>query len=131
MTKPTPKDRLFSAEHEWVKIETTSVVMGISDHAQASLGDVVYVELPAVGKTIIKGSAIGVVESVKAVSDIYAPVSGVVTKVNQAVLDNPEKINLGPYDDGWLLEIEVSDQSQMQSLLSPSQYDELLEKEAK
>ncbi len=131
MTKPTPTDRLFSTEHEWVKINGTSAIIGISDHAQASLGDVVYVELPAVGKTIMQGTPIGVVESVKAVSDIFAPLSGVVKKVNQAVLDHPEQLNLDPYDNGWLFEIDLVDQNETVSLLSPSQYDELLAKEAK
>lgn len=131
MTKPTPQDRLFSTEHEWVKMEASHAIIGISDHAQASLGDVVYVELPPVGREIKQGSAIGVVESVKAVSDIYAPVSGVVTKINQKVLDAPEIINHGPYDDGWLIEIQVSDQGEAKSLLDAKQYDELLAQEAK
>ncbi len=131
MAKPTPQDRLFTAEHEWVKFEATRAIIGISDHAQCSLGDVVYVELPDIGKTIKKGAAIGVVESVKAVSDIYAPLSGVVKKINQAVLDNPETINQRPYENGWLLEIEVLIPAERDSLLSPSQYDELLANEAK
>jgi glycine cleavage system H protein len=131
MTKPTPTDRLFTEEHEWIKIETPFAIIGISDHAQASLGDVVYVELPSIGAQIQKGKAIGVVESVKAVSDIYAPASGVVKSVNQDVLENPEKINSSPYDEGWLLKIELTETSETKSLLSPKQYDELLTKEAK
>jgi glycine cleavage system H protein len=131
MSKKTPEDRLFSEEHEWVKIETEGALMGISDHAQASLGDIVYVELPDVGKELKKGTTIGVVESVKAVSDIYAPVSGTVKAVNRMVIDHPEKINQDPYGDGWLLMIEISDKNQEKLLLSPIAYQQLLEQEAK
>ena len=130
MAKELPEDRLFSEEHEWIKINGQCATIGISDHAQSSLGDVVYVELPEVGREIKKGTAIGVVESVKAVSDIYAPVSGVVKQVNQKVIDTPEQVNLDPYGEGWLLLIELSDMEQSKELLSPSSYGELLEKEA-
>jgi glycine cleavage system H protein len=130
MSKTTPPDRLFSEEHEWVKIEAEGTCMGISDHAQAALGDVVYIELPEVGSVITKGKAIGVVESVKAVSDIYAPISGVVKAVNPLVIEHPEQINQDPYGEGWLLQIEPSDQSEADDLLSPSAYQDLLDKEA-
>lgn len=129
MAKSTPKDRLFSEEHEWVKMDKETF-MGISDHAQAALGDVVYVELPRVGSEISKGSAIGVVESVKAVSDIYAPLSGKVVAVNQKVIEHPEVINQDPYGEGWLLKIEPSDEHESKSLLSPEDYENLLAKEA-
>lgn len=129
MAKSTPKDRLFSEEHEWVKMDKETF-MGISDHAQAALGDVVYVELPRVGSEISKGSAIGVVESVKAVSDIYAPLSGKVVAVNQKVIEHPEVINQDPYGEGWLLKIEPSDTHESKSLLSPDDYENLLAKEA-
>ena len=131
MTKPTPKDRLFSKEHEWVKIAGNEAVLGISEHAQCSLGDVVYVELPEVGTVIDLGKAIGVVESVKAVSDIFAPISGTVKTVNKAVIDHPEIINQDPYGEGWLLIIEVKDASEQKSLLNSDQYQELLEQETK
>jgi len=131
MTKPTPKDRLFSKEHEWVKLEGHDAVLGISDHAQCSLGDVVYVELPGVGETVSQGKAVGVVESVKAVSDVFAPVSGIVKAVNQTVIDHPELINQDPYGDGWLLVIEVKDSREQQALLNADQYQELLTQEAK
>jgi len=129
MAKSIPKDRLFSEEHEWVKMDKETF-MGISDHAQAALGDVVYVELPRVGSEISKGSAIGVVESVKAVSDIYAPLSGKVVAVNQKVIEHPEVINQDPYGEGWLLKIEPSDEHESKSLLSPDDYENLLAKEA-
>lgn len=123
-----PSDRLFTKEHEWVKIDQNQATMGITHFAQSSLGDVVYVELPKIGTKIEQGKAIGVVESVKAVSDIYAPISGIIKKVNQAVLDQPEKINLDPYEEGWLLMVEINDQP---ALLNAKDYGELLEKETK
>jgi|SRR5579871_353323 len=131
MNKQPPVDRVFSTEHEWIKTEGSDAILGISDHAQSSLGDVVYVELPEVGSVISRGSAIGVVESVKAVSDIFAPISGRVKAVNIAVIDHPEKINQDPYGEGWLIVIEPANQSEQQSLLTSEQYLELLQKEAK
>jgi glycine cleavage system H protein len=131
MAKKAPEDRLFSEEHEWIKFDDKETLIGISDHAQASLGDVVYVELPPIGSVIIKGSAIGVVESVKAVSDIFAPLSGKVKAINQNVINHPETINLDPYGQGWLLVIEPSEISEKDFLLSPDQYQDLLDREAK
>lgn len=131
MSKPTPADRLFTDEHEWLKIKDSIAIIGISDHAQSSLGDVVYVELPDIGTRLEKGKTIGVIESVKAVSDIYAPASGIVKGINQDVLLHPEKINSSPYDEGWLLKIELTDVSETKTLLSAKQYEELLAKEAK
>ncbi len=131
MSKLIPSDRLFSEEHEWVKLSGDTALIGISDHAQSALGDVVYVELPDCGKEIIKGAAIGVVESVKAVSDIYAPLSGIVMAVNQGVIDHPEHINSDPYGEGWMLKIQVLDPKQAQLLLDQKAYEDLLDKEAK
>jgi glycine cleavage system H protein len=130
MARPIPDDRLYSLEHEWVKIDGTKAAMGISDHAQCSLGDVVYVELPEVGREITQGAAIGVIESVKAVSDIFAPMSGVVTAVNTRVIEQPELINKDPYNDGWLIKLEIKDSTQQEKLLTKIDYQELLEKEA-
>lgn len=131
MAKIAPDDRLFSEEHEWVIVNGNNAKIGISDHAQASLGDVVYVELPDVGKTIKQGAAIGVVESVKAVSDIFAPVSGVVKAVNKSVIDNPELINQDPYERGWMIEVEISNPSDQEKLLKASEYQMFLERESK
>ena len=131
MSKLIPSDLLFSEEHEWVKLKGETAIIGISDHAQCALGDVVYVELPDCDKEITKGAAIGVVESVKAVSDIYAPLSGRVIAVNQDIIDHPEIINSDPYGSGWLLKIQVLDPRQSQLLLDSAAYEELLEKEAK
>lgn len=131
MAKTVPQDRLFSTEHEWVKVNGGEAIMGISDHAQHSLGDVVYVELPKVGDSIKKGKAIGVVESVKAVSDIYAPLSGLVKEVNQAVIESPELLNSDPYGQGWLITIQIAEEGESRSLLNPHDYQKLLEQEAK
>lgn len=125
----TPSDRFFTKEHEWVKIDHQNATVGITHHAQHALGDVVYVELPKPGTKIEQGKPIGVVESVKAVSDIYAPISGTVKQVNQEVIDQPEKINHDPYQSGWLLQIEVNEEPK--TLLTYKDYDELLKKEAK
>ncbi|MCA9506856.1 MAG: glycine cleavage system protein GcvH [Myxococcales bacterium] len=131
MTKIIPDDRLFSEEHEWVKIQGDEAIFGISDYAQSCLGDVVYVELPDCGKEIDQGKAIGVVESVKAVSDIFAPLSGTVLAVNHTIIDTPEQINRDPYGEGWMLKIKLHDPSQSKKLLNSKAYEELLEKEAK
>lgn len=131
MTKATADDRLFSKEHEWIRVNGNDAIMGISDHAQASLGDVVYVELPEIGARVQQGRPIGVVESVKAVSDIYAPVTGTVKAINEAIIDHPEAINQDPYGEGWLLIIELESKIEEQSLLSPEQYQEMLILEAK
>lgn len=131
MSKLIPEDRLFSEEHEWVKIHGDEAIFGISDHAQCSLGDVVYVELPDCGKEITQGKPIGVVESVKAVSDIYAPLSGVVIAVNQSVIDKPEHINRDPYGEGWMVKIKIGNPEERQKLLNSQDYGNFLAQEAK
>lgn len=131
MARAIPEDRIYSPEHEWLKIEGNKASMGISDHAQCALGDVVYVELPDIGQSVTMGKAVGVVESVKAVSDIFAPMSGKIIAVNHKVIENPELINQDPYGEGWLLMIEISDISQKSRLLDKSAYAELLKHEAK
>jgi glycine cleavage system H protein len=132
MKTAVPEDRLFSEEHEWVKINGLEATMGISDHAQSALGDVVYVELPEIGARVEQGKAIGVVESVKAVSDIFAPVSGVVQAFNQSVIDRPEIINLDPYGEGWLIKISLTENAaHLSKLLTPQKYLSLLSDETK
>lgn len=125
-----PNDRLFTKEHEWIKIEGDHAIIGISDHAQHSLGDVVYIELPELGSTIEIGKAIGVVESVKAVSDIYAPITGVITAFNSEVIERPEIINQDPYEKGWLIKISITKDNR-ENLLNASDYEQLLTREAK
>ena len=120
----TPSDLKFAKSHEWLKQGDDNVAtVGITDYAQDSLGDITFVELPAVGDTFQKGETFGVVESVKAASDIYAPVSGEVVAVNEELNDAPEKINQSPYGDGWLIKIKIADPSEIDSLLTPADYE--------
>jgi glycine cleavage system H protein len=121
-----PAGLKYSKEHEWVATEETVATIGITDYAQDQLGEIVYVELPAVGDKISKDDAFGVVESVKAVSDIYAPVSGIVVEVNQELPESPEMINEDPYGDGWLVKVKVSDPSELDDLLDNDEYEELV-----
>lgn len=123
-----PGDLKFLKSHEWARVEDKgTVTVGISDHAQGLLGDLVYVELPSVGDTVKAGNACAVVESVKAASDVYAPVSGTVVEVNEALGDKPETINEDAYGDGWLFVVEVDEPDQLKELLEPDDYAELLE----
>ena len=125
-----PGDLKFLKSHEWARVEGDGrITIGISDHAQGLLGDLVYVELPNVGDTVEAGNACAVVESVKAASDVYAPVSGKVVEVNAALADKPETINEDAYGDGWLFVVESSDVEQLNELLAPDDYAELLEDE--
>ena len=125
-----PGDLKFLKSHEWARAEGNGrVVVGISDHAQGLLGDLVYVELPGVGDSLEAGNAAAVVESVKAASDVYAPVSGTVVEVNEALADKPETINEDAYGEGWLFVVEISEPEQLNDLLGPDAYAELLESE--
>ena len=122
-----PEDLRYTREHEWISLQGEVATVGITDHAQEQLGDVVYVELPGVGDAVAKTEAFGVVESTKAVSDVYAPVSGEVVEVNDDLTDNPELVNEDPYGDGWLVKIRVSDASELGDLLSADEYRAFLE----
>ena len=123
-----PEDLLYSEEHEWVRRDAEGHVrIGITDYAQDALGDIVFVELPAVGTQLTSDEAFGEVESTKSVSDIFAPVSGTVTQVNEALEDAPEIINQDPYGEGWICIVQLEDETQMNSLLSPEAYAELTE----
>ncbi len=125
-----PGDLKFLKSHEWVRIEGDGkVTVGISDHAQGLLGDLVYVELPAVGDTVEAGNGVAVVESVKAASDVYAPVSGTIAAVNAALADKPETINEDAYGEGWLFVVQLDEPDQLNELLTPDDYAELLEGE--
>ncbi len=119
-----PDDLKYTAEHEWARVDAagTSIRIGITDFAQQSLGDVVYVSLPAIGTAVAIGEAFGEVESTKSVSDLYAPVSGTVTGRNGDLDDRPELINADPYGGGWIVEIELSDADQLADLLDPATY---------
>ncbi len=117
-----PEELKYTEDHEWVMVEEELVTVGISDFAQDALGDVVFVELPEVGTEVVAGKAFGVVESVKAVSDVYAPVSGVVEEVNDELPDAPEMVNTSPYEDGWMIKIRPADSSDTNSLMDAEAY---------
>src|SRR5215470_1286063 len=124
-----PEDLKYSKEHEWVLVEGNVATVGITDYAQDQLGDIVFVELPAVGDKVSKEDAFGVVESVKAVSDIYAPVSGKVLEVNDDLPENPEMLNEDPYGDGWIIKIEMNDPEELQDLMNAAEYEEYVAEE--
>jgi glycine cleavage system H protein len=125
-----PGDLLYTDEHEWLRREDDgSVTIGITDHAQAALGDLVYVELPELGAELDGGGDMAVVESVKAASDVYAPISGIVEEVNEALSDDPEVINGDPYGDGWIVRLRPSEAIDEDALLSPDAYQSLLDEE--
>ena len=124
-----PEELKYTKEHEWVRVDGNQAVVGITEHAQAELGDIVYVELPEVGSEVEANSPFGTVESVKAVSDLFAPVSGKVLQVNTALEERPEAINSDPYDDGWMIVIEMSDPSELDDLLSAEDYATHIEEE--
>ena len=124
-----PDELKYTEEHEWVLIEDDLVTVGITDFAQDQLGDVVFVELPQVGDTLEMGKNFGVVESVKAVSDVYAPVSGEVVEVNEELPDEPELLNSSPYEDGWMIKIKLSDPDELDELMDSSSYQEFVEQD--
>jgi glycine cleavage system H protein len=121
-----PEDLQYTKSHEWVRTEGDTATIGITDHAQEELGDVVFVELPEEGDAFDAGESFGTVESVKAVSDLYAPVGGEVVEVNSTLEDAPEKINEDPYGEGWIIKLRTSDEA---DLLSPEEYEQVVEEE--
>lgn len=123
----TPKDLRYSEEHEWVKTEDGKARIGITHFAQSELGDIVFVELPQVGDEIKAGDPFGSVESVKTVSELYAPISGKVVEVNSELEDSPEFVNESPYENAWMIVVEPSDESEMDELLSAEKYEELIQ----
>jgi glycine cleavage system H protein len=127
MSFEIPDDCRFLSSHEWARREDGTVRVGISDFAQDELGDVVFVELPDEGDEVTAEAAFGVVESIKAVSDVYAPVSGTVAAANDDLVEAPELVNEGPYGDGWMIAIEPSDESEFDELLSPDEYEGQIE----
>lgn len=117
-----PEGLRYTKDHEWAKLEGKRVRIGITDHAQTELTDVVYVELPAIGKVVKQGEPIGTVESVKAVSEIFAPVSGTVVEANKTLVDQPELVNKGPYGSGWMAILEVSNPAEINALMDAASY---------
>jgi len=124
-----PQNFRYTKEHEWVRVDGDIGTIGITDHAQQELGDIVYVDLPKVGTKVTQGATAGSVESVKAVSDIYAPVSGEVTEINSTLADAPEKLNSDPHGDAWLIKIKLSAPAEMAKLLSADEYQKYIEAE--
>lgn len=122
-----PDDVRYSSDHEWIAVRGNTVRMGITDYAQDALGDVVYVQVPSIGATVRAGDTMSEVESTKSVSDIYAPVSGTIVAVNDALADRPETVNSDPYGEGWICEIELSDPAQLDGLLDAAGYRALVE----
>ena len=119
-------DRKYTKSDEWVKIENNIAIIGITDYAQRKLKNIVAVELPEINKEVRAGESIAVVESIKTIADVYTPVSGVIIEVNEALLDQPELINDDPYDKGWIVKIKMKDTSELENLLTPEQYAELI-----
>lgn len=121
-----PKDLRYTKEHEWVKIVGNTAIIGITDHAQHELGDIVFVELPEVGDTVALEQAFGSVESVKTVSELYAPISGSVAAINDELSDSPELVNESPYENAWMIKVELSNLEEVDALLTPEQYEALI-----
>lgn len=121
-----PEDVKYTDDHEWAKSSGDGVRIGISDYAQDQLGDIVFVELPEVGSTFEKGAEFGTVESVKAVSELYMPLGGEVTAINETLADEPEQVNSDPYGNGWMIEVKVSDPAELEALKSKADYLEML-----
>ncbi len=124
-----PSELRYTKEHEWIRADGDIGTIGITDYAQDQLGDIVYLDLPAVGATLAQNDKLGEIESVKAVSDLYAPVSGEVLEVNQEAVDEPEAVNDEPYGKGWLIKLRLSDASELDAMLTNEAYDELIVRE--
>lgn len=126
-----PEELRYTEDHEWVRIEGDVAVVGITDHAQQALGEITYVDVPAVGKQVKQGAELAAVESAKAAADIYAPLSGTVAEVNSALEDSPEAVNADPYGEGWICKLKGLDLSELDVLLTAEQYRELAGKEGR
>lgn len=124
-----PDDLHYSKDHEWVRVEGNTAVVGITDYAQDSLGDVVYVELPKPGDEFAANESFGSVESVKAVSEVFSPVSGVISGINETLADEPEKVNQDPYGQGWMIRVEMSNPGEVDSLLTAAEYEDFTKAE--
>ena len=123
-----PENVKYTKDHEWIRIDGGSGWIGITDYAQSELGDVVYIEMPAIGTTIEQGKSFGTIEAVKAVSDLFAPVTGEITEVNTAIKDHPEQVNKDPYGQGWIAKVKVADPAQLSALLDSKAYQALIGK---
>src|SRR5438128_12008638 len=126
----TPEDSRYAKSHEYVNVEGEVGTIGITDYAQKELGDVVFVELPQVGTQLEAGDELGSIESVKAVSELFSPVTGEVVEVNEALVEKPELVNTDPYGDGWMIKMRLSDASEIDELMAPDEYEEYIETES-
>ncbi len=126
----SPTDLKYTKSHEWVRVDGDVAAIGLADHAQSELGDITYLELPDVGDSITAGDALGVIESVKAASDIYAPVGGEVVERNENAVNSPELVNKSPYDDAWLIKVKLADPAELDTLMDVETYDAFLESES-
>lgn len=125
-----PEVLKYTKEHEWARVEDDIVIIGITDYAQDALGEIVYIELPSEGDEVTKGETFGALESTKSVSDLYAPISGEVVEVNEALLDSPEAINEDPYGEGWMVKVKPYDPSELEDLMDSDEYTEFIEKQS-
>ena len=125
-----PEDLHYSKDHEWVRVDGNEAIIGITDYAQNSLGDVVYVELPKSGDKFSAGESFGSVESVKAVSEVFTPVSGAIAKINESLADEPEKVNSDPYGEGWMIRVQMSSPGEVDSLLTAAEYEDFTKAES-
>jgi glycine cleavage system H protein len=125
-----PEVLKYTKEHEWARVEDDIVIIGITDYAQDALGEIIYIELPSEGDEVTKGETFGAVESTKSVSDLYAPISGEVVEVNEALLDSPEAINEDPYGEGWMVKVKPYDPSELEDLMYSDEYTEFIEKQS-
>ena len=125
-----PEDLHYSKDHEWVRVEGDQAIIGVTDYAQNSLGDVVYVELPKAGDKFAASEPFGSVESVKAVSEVFTPIAGSITSINEALADEPEKVNSDPYGDGWMIRLKMDNPGEVDSLLSAAEYEDFTKAES-
>jgi|SRR5688572_11784730 glycine cleavage system H protein len=125
-----PEDLHYSKDHEWVRVDGEEAIIGITDYAQNSLGDVVYVELPKAGDKFSTGESFGSVESVKAVSEVFTPVSGAIARINESLADEPEKVNSDPYGEGWMIRVLMSNPAEVDSLLTAAEYEDFTKAES-
>ena len=125
-----PEVLKYTKEHAWARVEDDIVIIGITDYAQDALGEIIYIELPSEGDEVTKGETFGAVESTKSVSDLYAPISGEVVEVNEALLDSPEAINEDPYGEGWMVKVKPYDPSELEDLMDSDEYTEFIEKQS-
>jgi glycine cleavage system H protein len=125
-----PEDLHYSKDHEWVRVEGDQAIIGITDYAQNSLGDVVYVELPKAGDKFAASEPFGSVESVKAVSEVFTPIAGTITSINESLADEPEKVNSDPYGDGWMIRLKMDNPGEVDSLLTAAEYEDFTKAES-